>query len=122
MRGSFIAQSFAQQCKGFPNMRASAVLTSSAIPEVEPERGPAVSHFSSPHSEYNSLTTLHLLLTPILFKFPAYGSITGNDELQASSRLRVSSTSITCTQTRKSAAVDFSRTQDQQDDVSLLWV
>jgi hypothetical protein len=37
-----------------------------------------------------------------LFKFPAYGCITGNDELQASSRLRVSSTSTT--QTRKSAA------------------
>ena len=74
-------------------MCATAVLTSSAMPEVEPGTGPVVSHISISHSEYTSLTTLHLLLAPLLFNIPTYGSIACNDELQASSGSRVSPTS-----------------------------
>ena len=60
MRAPLLSQMFAQQYVSFPEMSASAVLTSSAMPEVEPETGPVVSHIGSSHSEYTSLTTLRL--------------------------------------------------------------
>ena len=111
MRAPLLSQMYAQQYVSFPEMSASAVLTSSAMPEVEPETGPVVSHIGSSHSEYTSLTTLRLLLPPLLFNILAYGSITGNDELQVSSRERVNSTSTT--QIHKSAVLNLPRRQDQ---------
>jgi len=55
MRAPLLSQMYAQQYVSFPEMSASAVLTSSAMPEVEPETGPVVSHIG-----YTSLTTLRL--------------------------------------------------------------